>query len=89
MKYENYFVTFQGKIIKETDNIVAMKAKPFIKWVRIDDAGFLFMLSNSDCKGKNEEDNFFDVLYGAYHRARIYEQDGTPNIVIRNYQISE
>lgn len=33
MKYENYFVTLQGKIIKETDNIVAMKAKPFIKWV--------------------------------------------------------
>ena len=55
----------------------------------IDDAGFQFMLSNSDCKGKNEEDNFFDVLYGAYHRARIYEQDGTPNIVIRNYQIQE
>lgn len=51
----------------------------------IDDAGFQFMLSNSDCKGKNEEDNFFDVLYGAYNRARIYEQNGTPNIVIRNY----
>ena len=55
----------------------------------IDDAGFQFMLSNSDCKGKNEEDNFFDVLYGAYYRARIYEQNGTPNIVIRNYQIQE
>lgn len=52
---------------------------------QIDDAGFQFMLSNSDCKGKNEEDNFFDVLYGAYNRARIYEQNGTPNIVIRNY----
>ena len=55
----------------------------------IDDAGFQFMLSNSDCKGKNEEDNFFDVLYGAYNRARIYEQNGTPNIVIRNYQMQE
>ena len=51
----------------------------------IDDAGFQFMLSNSDCKGKNEADNFFDVLYGAYTRTRIYEQNGTPNIVIRNY----
>ena len=27
---------------------------------RINDAGFSFMLSNSDCRGKNEEDNFFD-----------------------------
>ena len=34
----------------------------------INEAGFHFMLSNSDCKGKNENDNFFDVLYGAYDR---------------------
>lgn len=53
---------------------------------RIHEAGFRFMLSNSDCKGKNEADNFFDVLYGAYDRARIYEQNGTPNIVCRNYK---
>ena len=56
---------------------------------RINDAGYYFMLSNSDCKGKNEEDNFFDVLYGAYHRTRIYEQNGAPNIVIRNYKINK
>jgi len=55
---------------------------------RINEAGFRFMLSNSDCKGKNEEDNFFDVLYEEYNRARIYEQNGTPNIVIRNYSKS-
>lgn len=28
--------------------------------------GYHFMLSNSDCKGKNEEDNFFEVLYHDY-----------------------
>ena len=39
---------------------------------RINDAGFRFMLSNSDCKGKNEEDNFFDVLYGNYHIERVW-----------------
>nr|MBP7472584.1 DNA adenine methylase [Prevotella sp.] len=33
---------------------------------RINKNGFKFMLSNSDCKGKNETDNFFDVLYGKY-----------------------
>ncbi len=56
---------------------------------RINEAGFRFMLSNSECKGKNEEENFFDVLYGAYNRTSIYEKNGTPNIVIRNYQIQE
>ena len=39
---------------------------------RIDKAGFHFMLSNSDCKGKNENDNFFDVLYGAYQIKRVW-----------------
>lgn len=38
---------------------------------RINEAGFKFMLSNSDCKGKNEEDNFFDVLYAAYKIERV------------------
>ena len=39
---------------------------------RIHKAGFKFMLSNSDCKGKNEEDNFFDVLYAAYQIERVW-----------------
>ena len=33
--------------------------------------GHCFMLSNSDCKGKNEEDNFFDVLYRDYFIERV------------------
>ena len=39
---------------------------------RINDAGYMFMLSNSDCKGKNEEDNFFDLLYADYHIERVW-----------------
>lgn len=39
---------------------------------QINEAGFHFMLSNSDCKGKNENDNFFDVLYGAYQIERVW-----------------
>ena len=39
---------------------------------RINEAGFRFMLSNSDCKGKNEKDNFFDVLYGEYYIERVW-----------------
>ena len=37
----------------------------------VSEHGYKFMLSNSDCKGKNEEDNFFDVLYGAYQIDRV------------------
>jgi DNA adenine methylase len=62
---------------------------------RINDAGFHFMLSNSDCKGKNEEDNFFDVLYAAYQIERVWASrsiNSNPNkrgklteILIHNY----
>ena len=53
------------------------------------------MLSNSDCKGKNEEDNFFDVLYGAYNIERVWASrsiNSNPNkrgklteILVHNY----
>lgn len=39
---------------------------------KIHQAGFHFMLSNSDCKGKNEEDGFFDTLYGNYQIERVW-----------------
>lgn len=38
----------------------------------IHQAGYRFMLSNSDCKGKNEEDNFFEVLYANYQIERVW-----------------
>ena len=54
------------------------------------------MLSNSDCKGKNEEDNFFDVLYQAYQIERVWASrsiNSNPNkrgklteILVHNYQ---
>ena len=62
---------------------------------KINEAGFSFMLSNSDCKGKNEEDNFFDVLYGKYHIERVWASrsiNSNPDkrgklteILVRNY----
>lgn len=39
---------------------------------KIHEAGFLFMLSNSDCKGKNETDRFFDKLYEDYTIDRVW-----------------
>ena len=62
---------------------------------RINEAGFHFMLSNSDCKGKNENDNFFDVLYGTYPIERVWASrsiNSNPNkrgklteILVHNY----
>lgn len=63
---------------------------------RINKAGFHFMLSNSDCKGKNEEDNFFDVLYNEYKIERVWASrsiNSNPSkrgklteILVHNYQ---
>ncbi|MGN0225374.1 MAG: DNA adenine methylase [Prevotella sp.] len=39
---------------------------------RVNQAGYQFMLSNSDCKGKKENDNFFDVLYADYKIERVW-----------------
>ena len=62
---------------------------------RINEAGFHFMLSNSDCMGKNEDDNFFDVLYQAYQIERVWASrsiNSNPNkrgklteILVHNY----
>lgn len=62
---------------------------------RINDAGFKFMLSNSDGKNVNEEDNFFDVLYATYQIERVLASrsiNSNPNkrgelteILVRNY----
>ncbi len=39
---------------------------------KISDAGCRFMLSNSDCKSVNQEDDFFDALYENYHIERVW-----------------
>lgn len=63
---------------------------------RINDAGFKFMLSNSDCKCKTEEDNFFDILYDAYNIERVWasrninsnatKRGKLTEILVRNYK---
>lgn len=64
---------------------------------KIHKAGYKFMLSNSDCKGKNEKDNFFDVLYEGYYIDRVLASrsiNSNPSkrgklteILVRNYNI--
>lgn len=46
-----------------------VRLKQFCDHVDVD--GHSFMLSNSDCKGKNEADNFFEVLYANYYIDRV------------------
>ncbi|MCQ2607041.1 MAG: DNA adenine methylase [Bacteroidales bacterium] len=62
---------------------------------QINEAGYKFMLSNSDCKGKNENDNFFDTLYQNYKIERVLASrsiNSNPNkrgklteILVHNY----
>ncbi len=62
---------------------------------KITDAGYKFMLSNSDCKGRNETECFFDVLYEAYQIERVWASrciNSNPNkrgklteILVHNY----
>lgn len=66
---------------------------------RINEVGFHFMLSNSDCKGKNEDDNFFDVLFQAYQIERVWASrsiNSNPNkrgklteILVHNYRATK
>ena len=66
---------------------------------RINNAGYSFMLSNSDCKGKTESDNFFDVLYKDYRIERVWASrsiNANPNkrgklteILVHNYPCVE
>lgn len=66
---------------------------------RIDEANFKFMLSNSDGKGKDEENNFFDVLYKSYQIERVWasrsinsvasKRGKLTEILVRNYQTTK
>lgn len=56
---------------------------------RIHAAGYHFMLSNSDCKGKNEADNFFDVLYEAYQIERVWASRNINAIASKRGKLTE
>lgn len=66
---------------------------------RINECGFSFMLSNSDCKGKNESDSFFDLLYKDYQIERVWasrcinsnsnKRGKLTEILVHNYQATK
>ncbi|MBR5521906.1 MAG: DNA adenine methylase [Akkermansia sp.] len=63
---------------------------------KLDATGAYFMLSNSDCKAKDEADAFFDVLYSRYFIDRVWASrsiNSNPSkrgklteIVVRNFK---
>lgn len=56
---------------------------------KIHEAGFKFMLSNSDCKGMNEKDNFFDTLYGAYKIERVWASRSINSVPSKRGKLTE
>lgn len=62
---------------------------------RINDSGYKFLLSNSDCKRENEETSFFDDLFNAYQIDRVWaaryinsnplKRGKLTEILVRNY----
>lgn len=62
---------------------------------KVNDSGFRFILSNSDCKEKNEQDSFFDALYEGYSIERVWasrsinanptKRGKLTEIVVRNF----
>ena len=61
----------------------------------VSNAGYSFMLSNSDCFGKDGKDRFFDDLYADYHIERVWAKRNVNSnaskrgrlteILVRNY----
>lgn len=90
----SYFQNYVKEAFNDDDQV---RLKKFCD--RVNESGFHFMLSNSDCKGKNEEDNFFDVLYRTYHIERVWASrsiNANPNkrgklteILVRNFSKKE
>ena len=64
-----------------------VRLKEFCDHVNVD--GHCFMLSNSDCKGKNEADNFFEVLYANYYIDRVMASRNVNSNGAKRGKISE
>lgn len=56
---------------------------------RVSAEGFSFMLSNSDCLGKNGEDRFFDDLYQDYCIERVWAKRSVNAIASKRGKLTE
>ena len=65
---------------------------------KMSDKGCLLMLSNSDCKAANPEDNFFEDLYGDFHIEHVFasrsvnanasKRGKLTELLIHNYELN-
>lgn len=55
----------------------------------INGEGHSFMLSNSDCKAKNPDDDFFDDLYRDYHITRVWARRSVNSIASKRGKLTE
>lgn len=80
---------------KEAFNDVAQKRLK-LYCDKLSEHGALLMLSNSDCKGKNPNDTFFNDLYNTYHVSTVWasrninanasKRGKLTELLIRNYE---
>ena len=86
--------SFNSYVKESFDDKEQIRLKEFYSSLSAD--GCREMLSNSDCKGRNAEDNFFDELYQDFFIERVYAKRninanaakrGTlTELLIRNYE---
>ena len=55
----------------------------------VSNAGYSFMLSNSDCLGKDGKDRFFDDLYAEYHIERVWAKRSVNAIASKRGRLTE
>ena len=55
----------------------------------VNNAGFSFMLSNSDCLGKDGADRFFDDLYANYHIERVWAKRNVNAVASKRGKLTE
>ena len=56
---------------------------------RVHEHGYSFMLSNSDCLGKNEQDRFFDDLYADYSIDRVWASRSINSVASKRGKLTE
>ncbi|MDE5749903.1 MAG: DNA adenine methylase, partial [Duncaniella sp.] len=85
--------SFNSYVKEVFDDAEQKRLKDF--YTEISEHGCLGMLSNSDCRGRNEEDTFLDDLYRNYFIERVYakrcinakpsKRGSLTELLIRNY----
>lgn len=79
--------SFNSYAKDEFDDKEQIRLANFCK--KIDSLGHQWILSNSDVKGKNPDDNFFDELYGGFNIKRVFAKRSINSKADRRGELSE